>query len=86
MKQFTLKVDGMRCGMCESHVNDVVRKSGNVKKVTSSHISGTTVIVAEDDFDVNAATAAIKDCGYNVESVTEKPYEKQGFFAKLFKK
>ena len=86
MKQFTLKVDGMRCGMCESYVNDVVRKSGNVKKVTSSHVSGTTVIVAEDDFDVNAVSNVIKECGYKVESVTEKPYEKQGLFAKLFKK
>ena len=26
MVQTTLKVDGMMCGMCESHVNEVVRK------------------------------------------------------------
>ena len=28
------KVDGMRCGMCESHVNDVVRRNFDVKKVS----------------------------------------------------
>ena len=35
MVQTTLKVDGMMCGMCESHVNEVVRKTAQVEKVTS---------------------------------------------------
>ena len=37
MLKITLGVDGMMCGMCESHVNDAVRKAFPVKKVTSSH-------------------------------------------------
>ena len=41
MKQITLKVDGMMCGMCESHVNEAVRKAfPKAKKVTSSHSKG----------------------------------------------
>ena len=36
MLKITLGVDGMMCGMCESHVNDAVRKAFPVKKVTSS--------------------------------------------------
>ena len=43
MVQTTLKVDGMMCGMCESHVNEVVRKTAQVEKVTSSHTKGETV-------------------------------------------
>lgn len=31
MKKITLNV-GMKCGMCESHVNDAVRKAADVKK------------------------------------------------------
>lgn len=27
MIKTTLKIDGMACGMCESHINDAVRKS-----------------------------------------------------------
>ena len=46
MIQTTLKVNGMMCGMCESHINDVVRKTAQVKKVTSSHTKGETVIVS----------------------------------------
>lgn len=39
----------MMCGMCESHVNDAVRKAFPVKKVTSSHGKGETVILTETD-------------------------------------
>ena len=45
MTQITLKIDGMQCGMCESHMNDAVRAAFPVKKVTSSHSKGETVIV-----------------------------------------
>ena len=38
MIKTTVKVDGMMCGMCESHVNDAVRKVFQVDKVTSSHL------------------------------------------------
>ena len=52
MKKITVKVEGMRCGMCESHVNDLVRRNFNVKKVTSSHIKGETVILAPQTIDL----------------------------------
>ena len=48
MTKYTLVVDGMMCGMCESHVNDAVRKAFPVKKVTSSHSRKQTVVVAEE--------------------------------------
>ena len=31
MTQTTLKIDGMMCGMCESHINDAIRKEFPVK-------------------------------------------------------
>ena len=36
MTQTTLKIDGMMCGMCESHINDAIRKEFPVKKVTAT--------------------------------------------------
>ena len=33
MIQTTLKINGMACGMCESHVNDAIRNAFSVKKV-----------------------------------------------------
>ena len=40
MYKTTLKIDGMMCGMCESHINDTIRKAVPVKKVSSSHTRG----------------------------------------------
>ena len=36
MLKTVLKIDGMMCGMCESHMNDLIRKHCKVKKVSSS--------------------------------------------------
>ena len=47
-----LKSKGMRCGMCETHVGDVVRRVEGVKKVASSHAKGRTEVIAEDSVNV----------------------------------
>lgn len=80
MIRVTLNIDGMMCGMCESHVNDAVRKAFSVKKVTSSHSKGKTVILTEDDIDEAALCSAINATGYEVKAVTKEPYEKKGLF------
>ena len=71
----------MRCGMCETHVNDMVRKAATVKKVTSSHTKNQTVIIAENEIDVEAVKKAITEQGYNVYSVKQEPYQKKGLFS-----
>lgn len=80
MLKITVKVDGMMCGMCESHVNDAVRKAFQVKKVTSSHSKGETVILTENDIGEAALRAAIDATGYEVKVVAKEPYEKKGLF------
>ena len=66
MTRTTLKIDGMMCGMCESHVNDAIRKAfPAVKKVTSSHGKGETVIISEDPLDEAQVKAAIAATGYD---------------------
>lgn len=85
MVETILRVDGMMCGMCESHINDVVRKTVRVNKVTSSHTKGETVIVSEQPVDVEALKAAIAETGYTVTGVQIGPYEKKGFFSFLKK-
>ena len=78
MVETILRVDGMMCGMCESHINDVVRKTARVNKVTS-------VILSEQPVDVEALKAAIAETGYTVTGVQTRPYEKKGFFSFLKK-
>lgn len=80
MLKITAQVDGMMCGMCESHVNDAVRRAFPVKKVTSSHSKGRTVILTEGDIGEADLRAAIGATGYEVKSVTKEPYVKKGLF------
>mgnify|MGYP001782957273 FL=1 len=85
MVQITLKIDGMACGMCESHVNDAVRAKFPVKKVTSSHTKGETVILSEEDISEEALRAVIEPTGYKVLGYASEPYEKKGLFGSLKK-
>lgn len=83
MTQITIKIDGMMCGMCESHVNDAVRRAFPVKKVTSSHAKGRTVILTEQPIDADALRSVIDGTGYTVLSVEQASYEKKGMFSFL---
>ncbi|MDY5942585.1 MAG: cation transporter [Oscillospiraceae bacterium] len=85
MFETTIKISGMMCGMCEAHVNDAVRRAVPVKKVSSSHAKGETVILSEQQPDEQALRAAIRETGYDVLSVSTKPYEKRGLFGLLKK-
>ncbi len=80
MVKMTLKVDGMSCGMCESHINDTVRRHFEVKKVSSSHREGKTEIITEKPLDEEKLKNAIHETGYEVLSVKTEPFVKKGFF------
>lgn len=79
MVETKVKVDGMMCGMCEAHVNDAVRKALPVKKVSSSHTKGETVILSEEALDEQAVRDAINATGYEVKAVSSAQYQKKGF-------
>ena len=80
MIKTTVKVDGMMCGMCESHINDAVRNAIEVKKVSSSHKKGTTEILTEQPVDEEKVKAAIEATGYKVLGITTgEAEEKKGF-------
>ena len=84
MIQTTLKIDGMMCGMCESHINDAVRKDFPVKKVTASHSKGTCVILSEEPLDEAKLRDTIDATGYTLLDIQSQPYEKNGGLAGLF--
>lgn len=80
MVKTVLKIDGMMCSMCESHMNDVIRSHFTVKKVNSSAKVGETVVISEKELDMPQVEKAVKDIGYEVISYTSEPYEKKGLF------
>lgn len=82
MIELIIEVEGMKCGMCESHVNDVVRRVSGVKKVNSSHAKNQTVVIAEDSVNQDEIVKAIAAQGYGVGRTEAKPYDKRGLFGR----
>ncbi|MEY8308625.1 heavy metal-associated domain-containing protein [Erysipelotrichaceae bacterium 51-3] len=79
MEKTVLKIDGMMCGMCESHINQVIYKQFDVKKVTSSHRKGTTEILSEKPLDQEALKQAIGQTGYSLQGISAEPYAAKKF-------
>lgn len=79
-----IKIEGMACGMCESHMNDAIRNKFKVKKVSSSHTDKESVIISEEILNEDEVKKAVEDTGYTFISMSSEPYEKKGFFS--FKK
>lgn len=82
MVKTTLKIDGMMCGMCESHVNDAIRNAFPVKKVTSSHLKGETVIISVEALSEDKIREVMQPTGYELKGITSEPYEKKGLFSR----
>lgn len=87
MFKVTLGIDGMMCGMCESHINDAIRREFKVKKVTSSHTKKQTVILTETPLNEDKLKKVIDDTGYTVTSFdcTQEEKKKGGLFGFLKK-
>lgn len=81
MVKITLGVDGMKCGMCEAHMNEAVRKNFKIKKVESSHEKGCTVILSHDEIDEDKLRAVTAEAGYCMTSFKSEPCEKKGLFS-----
>lgn len=80
MVKYTVQVEGMQCGMCESHVNDAVRKAFPVKKVKSSHTKKQTILVTQAAIDEGKLRETINETGYTVRGISSEPYQKHGLF------
>ncbi|MCD7826684.1 MAG: heavy-metal-associated domain-containing protein [Clostridiaceae bacterium] len=79
MVKMTLGIEGMQCGMCESHINDAIRRAFPVKKVKSSHKKNRTELVAEEPLSEDELKKVIDQTGYFLTSVQTEPYQKKFF-------
>ncbi len=85
MIETIVKVDGMMCGMCEGHINDAIRSHFQVRKVSSSHSKGQTVIRSQEALDQAQLRQVIDATGYKVLDVVSRPVEKRGLLGHLKK-
>lgn len=66
LKQIVLKIDGMKCGECESHVNDIIRRNFKVKKVSSSHRTGEVKILSKEELTLQEIEEKLMSYGYKI--------------------
>lgn len=72
MYNYILKIDGMSCSMCESHVNDMIRNNFDVKKVKSSHKKNETLIVSNNKLDEEKLKDILHKNGYEILEISIK--------------
>ena len=86
MVKITVKIEGLKCPMCEAHAVECIKKNFKVKSAVASHKEGEAVIEAAESIDGEALKTEIEKMGYQVVDITEETVAKKGFFASLFGK
>ena len=81
-----VQISGMRCGMCEAHINEAVRSAFPVKKVTSSRRKGETVILSEAPVDTEVLRQAIQASGYIMLSAVRETVDRPSLLSRLLKR
>ena len=77
MNKYILRVDGMRCGMCEAHVEEVIRNNIKVKKIRASHIKNEVTIICEDELNLDDFKKILDPTGYKILSIEKLKAEKK---------
>ena len=72
--EYRLEIHGMKCGMCESHINDVIRKNFDVKKVKSNRFKNQTIILSNVALDEEKIKSVIAETGYELKEIRKEEY------------
>lgn len=81
MEKITVKIEGMMCGMCEAHINDVIRRTyPKAQKVSASRKRNEATFLSDEPIDPEKLRKAISETGYTFVSVSSEPYIKKGIF------
>lgn len=87
MNKFTLKINGMKCSMCEEHVSTLIKdKIDRAIKVKASHSKNNVVILSDRDISETEFKTAFIGSGYKVEDYKKEMNIKDSFFYNLAKK
>ena len=86
MEKVTLTIDGMMCGMCESHICDAIRKNFEVKKVTASHKKKEAVVLTDLPLPKAQMKKVLGALGYTLVDMRSEPYAPKTELKRLFGK
>ena len=79
MKKYILGIDGMKCGMCEAHVEETIRKNVDVIKVKASRLKNEVVVITEYNLTEEDFKKYFEPTGYRVIAFRKTTAEKTFF-------
>ena len=62
----------MRCGGCEAHVQDYIRRNITVTSVKASHVKNEVVIICDHDLNEQELHLILDPTGYRITSFNKK--------------
>ena len=77
--KYVLSVRGMRCGECESHINDVIRKNFIVKKVKANRHKRIVEIYSLNPLDEDSLKETIEKTGYSCLGIVDRQIVRKRF-------
>ena len=72
MYKYILTIEGMKCSMCEAHINDIIRKNFDVKKLKSNHKKNITSFTSDDSLDEELLKDVISSTGYKIINILKQ--------------
>ena len=77
--KYTLSLRGMRCGECESHINNAIRNNFKIKKVKANRYKKEVVIYTMDLLDETKLKNVLDATGYQYLGLIRKETVKKLF-------
>lgn len=68
MNKYIIGIDGMRCGMCEVHVEEAITKYLKVKKAKASHRKNELIVITELELNDFYFHKLLDSTGYKITS------------------
>lgn len=79
MNKYILGIDGMRCGMCQIHVEEAIERNIKVKKAKASHVKNELVVITELELSEEDFRKALESTGYRITSFSKTEAVKKLF-------
>ena len=85
--RYVLSVRGMRCGMCEVHIEEHVSRNIKDVKVSAKRSKKQVTITSIKPIEEETINQVMKDCGYYYDGIIEQGIiQKKSLLERLFKK
>ncbi len=86
MIKTTVRINGIKCSMCEAKISEGIKDAFNVSEVNVSKEKGMAEIISKDDITNDKIKELIDDLGFEFVSSSNESIKNKCFISRLFHK